>query len=535
MKHFILIGFLLWVCFQTTRATEIQILHTNDIHSHLDHSIHRPELGGHGRLKSMLTRLRKQAQDEGVETIAMDAGDFSEGHIYYLADRGRTTFQIHGSVGFDVSVIGNHDYLMGAKDLDVILRDVDMSFELLGANFHTSPKYVNIKEKMKPYWETEVDGVKIGVLGLTTDDLLYEWRIGDGHISNEYKAAKKYAKELRERGNDIIIALTHIGLKKDKKLAKKVPEIDLIVGGHSHDALHSVVWQKSKKGKLIPIVQAGKHAQWLGRLRLDYRKEQKRLFIKDYELIPVNQDQKDPEVENLIASANDQLNYHFGQDWLEEPLGESRITPIHRGGKSEVWYHFITDAMVEAIGADIGMHVSALSGDNYPVGLINRRAIYNSNPRTFEFDRHMGYNVFSTRVKGVWISILTRVALRFGLPMYFSGLTFDYKKVKGSRYDHKYKIKNLRHNGRRINPFKYYKIALSEAIVRGGEAITPFVKLLMRFSDDYKYPMWLAIEERVRQFVIVDDDYLSNRPPYDKKASYVKKTLRYQSMPAVKR
>ena len=94
----------------------------------------------------------------------MDAGDFSEGHIYYLADRGRTTFQIHGSVGFDVSVIGNHDYLMGAKDLDVILRDVNMSFELLGANFHTSPKYVNIKEKMKPYWETEIDGVKIGVL-----------------------------------------------------------------------------------------------------------------------------------------------------------------------------------------------------------------------------------------------------------------------------------------------------------------------------------------------------------------------------------
>ena len=49
-----------------------------------------------------------------------------------------------------------------------------------------------------------------------------------------------------------------MGLKKDKKFAKKVPEIDLIVGGHSHDALHNVVWQKSKKGKLIPIVQAGK-------------------------------------------------------------------------------------------------------------------------------------------------------------------------------------------------------------------------------------------------------------------------------------
>ena len=108
MKHLILISFLLWICYQSTNALEFQILHTNDIHSHLDHSIHRPELGGHGRLKTMLDRLRADALEEGVQTIAMDAGDFSEGHIYYLADRGRSTFKIHGSVGFDVAVIGNH-------------------------------------------------------------------------------------------------------------------------------------------------------------------------------------------------------------------------------------------------------------------------------------------------------------------------------------------------------------------------------------------------------------------------------------------
>ena len=131
---------------------------------------------------------------KGIPTIAMDAGDFSEGHIYYLADRGRTAYQVHGSVGFDVSVIGNHDYLMGAKDLDVILRDTDTDFKLIGANFITSPKYVHIQEKLKPYWETEIDGVKIGVLGLTTDDILYEWRIGDGYIANEYKTPKNSQK-----------------------------------------------------------------------------------------------------------------------------------------------------------------------------------------------------------------------------------------------------------------------------------------------------------------------------------------------------
>ena len=146
----------------------------------------------------MIRRLRIDAKEEGIETIAMDAGDFLEGNIYYLADRGRKAYEIHGMAGFDVSVIGNHDYLMGARDLNVILRDVKTSFQLLGANMIVDKKYKAIHEKMKPYWETEIDGVKIGVLGLTTNDLLYKWRIGDGDIINEYKTAKRYAKELKK-------------------------------------------------------------------------------------------------------------------------------------------------------------------------------------------------------------------------------------------------------------------------------------------------------------------------------------------------
>ena len=258
-------------------ATLIQILHTNDIHSHLDHSIHTPDIGGYGRLTSMIRRLKLEAKNEGIETIAMDAGDFLEGNIYYLADRGKRAYEIHGMAGLMFPLLETMTTLWAQKDLDIILRDVDTSFQLLGANMIVDKKYKNIHEKMKPYWETEIDGVKIGVIGLTTNDLLYKWRIGEGDIINEYKTAKRYAKELRARGNDVIIALTHIGLSKDKKLAKKVPEIDLIVGGHSHSFLHDVFYQKSKKGKMIPIVQAGKHAQYLGKLLIDFDKKRKNL------------------------------------------------------------------------------------------------------------------------------------------------------------------------------------------------------------------------------------------------------------------
>ena len=191
--------------------------------------------------------------------------------------------------------------------------------------------------------------------------------------------------------------------------------------------------------------------------------------------------------------------------------------------------------MTEAIDADFGVHVSSLSGYNYPIGKISRRSIYNSNPRTFEFDRHFGYNVYATRIRGVWISLIARVALRFGLPMFFSGLTFDYKIIGDSRYTFKYKIKNLRYKGKRINPFKNYKVALSEAIIRGGMAITPFVKLILKYSEDYKIPMWLAIEDRVRNYRIIDDNYLKNRPPYGR-PNYVENYRGYyQSTPGLPR
>ena len=108
-------------------------------------------------------------------------------------------------------------------------------------------------------------------MGLTTDDILYEWRIGDGYIANEYKTAKKFARELKDRGNDIIIALTHMGLSKDKKLAKKVPEIDLIVECHSHDELHNVVWQKSKGSH--PHCSSGKTCPMARRLVINYNKK----------------------------------------------------------------------------------------------------------------------------------------------------------------------------------------------------------------------------------------------------------------------
>jgi len=506
---YLILSFFLTLISLPSQATLFQILHTNDAHSHLDHSDHQPDLGGYGRLKNQIATMREWGSERGIPTIAMDAGDFLEGNIYYLADRGKKTYQIHGSVGYDVATIGNHDYLMGASDLNAILRDVHTSFQLLGGNFYLDKKYQAAQEKIKPYWETVINGVKVGVLGITLDDVLYKWRIGEGGITDEVTAARKYARELRARGNEVVIALTHVGLSKDKKIAKKVPEIDVIVGGHSHDELFTVVYQKTKGNKRIPIVQAGSHLEWLGQLVLDYNRAKKKVSVVHYQLHPVKAPFKAPEIEEIITQANQDLYDLFGMNWLNEMVGMSQIPAPKMGGNKKVWQFIINEAMLEATDSNFSVNAEALSGTNYPTtGPITRRDIYNSNPRTFELDNKFGYNVYTARVRGLWISLVFRVVTRFGIPLYVSGLTFDAKPVGDSKWEEKYKVSNLRVNGKRINPFKLYKVAFPEAIVRGGFAITKWVSLLLKFPDDYKIPMWKAIEDKVRRLGTITNDYL---------------------------
>jgi len=155
-------------------ANKIQILHTNDIHSHLDHATHRPDIGGYARLKNLIAKQKAWATENNIGTIAMDAGDYLEGNMYYMADWGKKAYKVHGSIGFDVSVIGNHDYLMGEQDLDNLLRDVDTDFQLLGANIDVPERYQYINKKMLPFTEMEVNGVKIGIIGVTINDMLYK-------------------------------------------------------------------------------------------------------------------------------------------------------------------------------------------------------------------------------------------------------------------------------------------------------------------------------------------------------------------------
>lgn len=165
-----------------SEAKLLQILHTNDTHSYLDNSTHSTTRGGMARLKTLIDTYKAQATANGIKTLVVDAGDFLEGNIYYMARDGRATFNIHNEMGYDIGTLGNHDYQMGSPELDKMLSEIDLKFSLIVANLDVSNKYKNINEKIKPYKEINFDGVKVGVLGLTTDEVFYKWRLARGAI-----------------------------------------------------------------------------------------------------------------------------------------------------------------------------------------------------------------------------------------------------------------------------------------------------------------------------------------------------------------
>jgi 5'-nucleotidase/UDP-sugar diphosphatase len=389
-----------------------------------------------------------------------------------------------------VGAIGNHDYLMGSQDLDKILGEMDLKYSLLAANLKLNTDFKNIRKKIQPYKEIEIDGIKIGVIGLTTNDIMFKWRFDGIQITNPYKTAKHYEEILKQRKNDFVIALTHLGVLNDIELAMRTNNIDLIVGGHSHTALFKPVYGINKKLHKVPIVQAGMHTEYLGKLIVDLEKGQP-LKIVQYELVPVKYEASDSKINELVEEASDNLNKAYGKDWLNKEVGYSDLKADDKDGARK-WAYFITDSIREKAQTDIAIHTQFMNGKDFPIGNISRRDLFNSFPRVFELTEKYGWSIYTTKIKGAWLRVVFETLTHFGKPLTFSGIKMDYFKNENGL-----KIKHLTINGKAVNPFKYYSVAFTEGIVRGAEGINPDTLEILRNPKDTNYKIWATLEEKL--------------------------------------
>jgi 2',3'-cyclic-nucleotide 2'-phosphodiesterase (5'-nucleotidase family) len=475
-------------------AKPLQIIHTNDLHSYLETAEHAG-WGGYAAVKAVIERLKRDAASRGIDSVTLDAGDFSEGSQFFFADKGKQTWRIIDSMGFDAVTIGNHDWLIGAQQMEEIFSTLRPRTPFLAANMRIDRKFPWLHRGIKSAIELERDGLKIAILGVTTDELVYRWRMNAGGIGAPLTSVEQLAPTLKNR-NDLVIALTHLGVMEDIKLVGRTRDIDLVVGGHSHTRLSTPLSIKNKSGALVPIVQTGEHGQWVGSLILDVEPG-KAAKVLSYELVPVRTEEgTSPEaavIASMTETARKQLESRYTPEWLYDTVGFSELPMERPVTRYTQWGNFALEAIREAAGADLAIDPGEFHGSSQDAGVITNETIIKSYPRVFEVNNPMGWTVWKIRAPGWLLKFLFEYVTNNGLHMNVAGLTFDSDSSSG-----KVKISNIRVQGKPIKSFKNYTIGVTEGIGRGAIEIT-FLLQLAFSPKNTGFPVWGVLERKLRE------------------------------------
>ncbi|WP_339894342.1 metallophosphatase [uncultured Algibacter sp.] len=255
------------------KTTKITILHTNDVHSHIDpfgpENARNPNTGGVARRASLIEALRQ----ENPNTLLLDAGDIFQGTPYFNYYGGELEFKLMSMLKYDAATIGNHDFDNGIDGLYAQLPHAE--FQFITANYDFSNTIMDTQTK--PYKIFKKDGIKIGVFGLgikldglVTPDMFKETKYLDPiEISQDMTRILK-----TEEGCDLIICLSHLGYHyrnnpdkiSDLTLAKATKDIDLIIGGHTHTFLPKPTVAKNIEGENMLVNQVGYYGINLGKI-----------------------------------------------------------------------------------------------------------------------------------------------------------------------------------------------------------------------------------------------------------------------------
>ncbi len=278
-------GFLFSSFKKEDEYVRIVILHTNDVHSHIDpfpaNDPKYPGLGGVERRAAMIKEIR--AQEKNV--ILLDAGDIFQGTPYFNMYGGEVEMKLMSQMGYDASAIGNHDFDGGLENLARQLQHA--AFPLLCANYDFTG--TPMEGKSVPYRIFEKEGVRVGVFGLgielagLVDSRLYG---KTQYLDPITKAAELSHKLRNELKCDIVVCLSHLGFKyenekvSDLVLAKKSLGIDVIIGGHTHTFLDKPVIVKNREGKDVHVTQVGWAGIRLGKITISTNKKTRKQSLE---------------------------------------------------------------------------------------------------------------------------------------------------------------------------------------------------------------------------------------------------------------
>lgn len=437
----------------------IRILHVNDFHGFAEPYAplgSKEMLGGAAYLAAAVNRLRNERP-----ALLLAAGDMIQGHPWASLPKGESVVELMNAMKFDAMAMGNHEFDFGQ---DILKKRIsEATFPVLGAN-------VLGVEGIRPFVVKEISGVKVGILGILTDEtpvITHPSYVAGVTFIPAKEAVERYLVELKKVSN-IIIVLSHMGLEADKKLAEEVKGIDAVVGGHSHT---KVVDPPGIGGTII--LQAWEHGKALGVLDIVYEDGRIKSARGHLEEIKPG-GTVDKTVETIVLKyksvVDSVLNQTIGETEVDLDGENVRKRETNLG-------NLVADIIREAANADGGLINSGAIRTSIHKGEIKAKDIYSVLP----FDNYIVAVKFNGRqLREALEHGVSGVEKNAGAFPQVSGIRFRFDPASppGSR------IREVEIRGKPLDPEQEYGMATNDFIAQGGDGYKAFGDAI-KSSKDY--------------------------------------------------
>ncbi|MEI3608476.1 bifunctional metallophosphatase/5'-nucleotidase [Pseudogracilibacillus sp. SO10305] len=546
---------------------KVTILFTHDLHDNLypfevEREGVKQLVGGMARMFTAVENERK----ENPDAFLVDAGDYSMGTLFQTIFTTHTPMmQIMGQMDYDAITYGNHEFDFRAEGLaealkSAVARDIPLP-KIVASNVHfpkdddgkMADDIAFLKEAMDeygvlPYDIIEKKGVKIGVIGLLGEDAASNAPMSGVTFDDNVETAKKTVKILQKENVDMIIASSHSGTSETKKvsedevLAEKVPEIDVIISGHTHTTLEEPIIS----GDTV-IGSAGEYGENLGKMEL-VQKEDGRWDLTKYDLIHIDET---IEPNEKIAKMIDGFKEVVQEDYLSmfdldydevianSPFDFTEFSSVGKKLEETTIGNLIGDAYIDTIKQIEGEDYEEITAAVIPSGVIRNSFykgaittsdVFNVSSLGIGADGTSGYPVIDVYITGKELRTVAEVdasvaPIMPSAQLYVSGLTYTFNPnrilfnkvtdvaiqnpdgtLEEIEDDKLYRIVAGLYSAQMLPVVgeKSFNLLSVEPKTKDGEVITDYEAQILHLEDGSEVKEWYAIAAYLQSFAPVD-------------------------------
>ncbi|PPA69984.1 5'-nucleotidase C-terminal domain-containing protein [Jeotgalibacillus proteolyticus] len=473
---------------QVSQAAEgvfdLSILHTNDTHASLDDVAKR-------------VTLVNQLRADNPNNLLLDAGDVFSGSLYFNEFQGEADLKFMNLMKYDAMVFGNHEFDLGSspdghKALSEFVKGAEFPFVAANVDFSNDSLFDGLQsftysEEFNPGEiyngiVKEVNGEKIGIFGLTTEETAGISSPESIEFTNYIEAAEEAVAEFEEMGINKIVALTHIGFNdsaefdNDLLLAEAVEGIDIIVGGHTHSTLPNGEVYNGHEEPTV-IVQAGSSNANLGQLDVSFD-ENGGIASYSAQLHPIEEAEDDAEALALLApyaekikQVKEQSTGATAEVFLDgtRDLGGVRTSETNLG-------NLITDGMLsKAKSIDSDTVIAMQNGGGIRASIDKGDITVGEVLTVLPFGNDLAImNITGAEIIQALEHSVKDYPRESGAFMHVSGMSFTFNPAAaaGSKVQDVYVVKG--NEKTKLDPAANYKVATNVFTAKGGDNYTVF-------------------------------------------------------------